>query len=341
MVTYPQIESVLEQTQRILRTRGYAVKTEKSYLSWIKQFLMHHRTRHPESLGEEHAVQFLEHLAAKRLAPKTRNLAASAVGFLFREVRGIDVMEKVPRARGPERLPPVLSHRAAMRVLRQLKGKHHLIGSLLYGTGMRLSECLGLRVKDLDFELRQILVHDGKGQKDRYAILPDHLRRALRAKIEAVRAVHDADLKNGAGWAALPGAYHAKDPSAGFALRWQFLIPSSRISVDPATDRRGRYHLNPSAMQRAMKRAVGQSGIMKTATCHTFRHTFATELLRAGCDIRKLQRLMGHKDIRVTMLYLHVVEQSGLGIRSPLDRGDDDEGDGEGAGAGFHPRGWD
>ncbi len=325
MARYPQIESVLRQTKRILRTRGYAVKTEKSYLSWIRQFLMHHRDCHPEALGEEHAKQFLEHLTDKRLAPKTRNLAASALGFLFREVRGIDVMEKVPRARGPQRLPVVLSHRAAKRVIRELKGKHHLIASLLYGTGMRLSECLGLRVKDLDFELRQILVRDGKGQKDRYAVLPDHLRRALRAKIEDVGAIHEADLKNGAGWAALPGAYHRKDPSAGFALKWQFLIPSSRISVDPTTGRRGRYHLNASAMQRAMKRAVGQSGVMKAATCHTFRHSFATELLRAGCDIRKLQRLLGHKDIRVTMRYLHVVEQSGLGVRSPLDRADDED----------------
>lgn len=326
MARYPQIESVLEDVRRILRTRGYAQKTEKTYLPWIRQFLMHHRTRHPSTLGQEHAVQFLEHLAVRRLAPKSRNLAASALSFFFRELRGTDVMKPVPRARGPQRLPPVLSHRAALRVIRHLKGKYHVIGCLLYGTGMRVSECLGLRVKDLDFDLRQILVRNGKGQKDRYAILPDHLRRALRRQVEQASERLEADRGAGAGWAALPGAYHEKDPKAGFTLRWQFLFPSSRLSRDPATGRLGRYHLDPSAMQRAMKAAVRESGIAQTVTCHTLRHSFATELIRAGCDIRKLQRLMGHKDIRVTMHYLHVTEQSGLGIRSPLDRVDEEEG---------------
>jgi integron integrase len=325
MARYPQIESVLEHVQRILRTRGYAVKTQKTYLPWIRQFLMYHRTVPPRSLGKAHVVQFLEHLAEKGLAPKSRNLAASALAFLFRELRGDDVMKGVPRARGPEREPDVLSHRATLRVIRHLKGKYHFIGGLLYGTGMRLGECLGLRVKDLDFDLRQILIRDGKGQKDRYAILPDNLRPALRRQIERAAALREADKKHGAGWAPLPGAYHEKDPSAGFTLRWQFLLPSSRVTKDPTTGRRGRYHMDASGMQRAMKAAVRESGVLQTATCHTLRHTFATELVRAGCDIRRLQRLMGHKDIRVTMHYLHVVEQSGLGIRSPIDRVEDEE----------------
>jgi len=325
MARYPQIESVLELAQRVLKARGYAVKTQKSYLSWIRQFLMYHRTCHPRSLREEHVLQFLEHLANRRLAPKSRNLAASSLSFLFREVRGTDVMKRVPRARGPQRRPAVLSHGAVLRVIKHLRGKYNLIGCLLYGTGMRLSECLGLRVKDLDFDLRQIMVRNGKGQKDRHAILPDHLRAALRRQVEKVSVLRDTGMTCGTNWAPLPGAYHEKDPSAGFALRWQFLFPSSRISTDPATGRRGRYHLNPSAMQRAMKEAVHKSGINQTATCHTLRHSFATELIRAGCDIRKLQRLMGHKDIRVTQHYLHVAEQSGLGIRSPLDRIDDEE----------------
>ena len=325
MAEYPRIDAVLVHTQRILRTRGYAVKTEKTYLSWIRQFLMFHRTTHPRSLEEIHAVQFLQHLAARGLAPKTRNLAASALGFLFRELRGSDVMKGVPRAREPKREPNVLSHRAELRVLEHLKGKYHLIGCLLYGTGTRLGECLSLRVKDLDFDLRQIFVRDGKGKKDRYAILPDHLQRALRRQIASVSVLRDADAKSGAGWAPLPGAYHRKDPGAGFTLKWQFLFPSSRINPDPATGRPGRFCMDKSGMQRAMKAAVLRSGVNQTAGCHTLRHSFATELVRAGCDIRRLMRLLGHNDIRTTMHYLHIVEQSGLGIRSPIDRVDDED----------------
>ena len=181
MTDIPRIQAVLVYAERILKTRGYAAKTRRSYLSWIKQFLTYHGSLHPRSLQEEHAVRFLEHLAARGLAPKTRNLAASALAFLFREVRGFQAMDRVPRALGPKREPSVLSHRAVMRVLGHLQGKYHLIGCMLYGTGMRLGECLDLRVKALDFELRQIQVRDGKGRKDRYAVLPDQLRRALSA----------------------------------------------------------------------------------------------------------------------------------------------------------------
>jgi len=234
-------------------------------------------------------------------------------------------MADIPRAKGPKRVPTVLTHREVLRVLRELTGKYFLITVLLYSAGLRLEECLRLRVKDIDFELRQILVRDGKGQKDRYVPLARRAVALLRAQIGRVAELHATDRAAGHGWAALPGALHRKDPAAGYELGWQHVFPATTLHEDPATGRSGRWPLHPTAVQREVKAAVRRSGIPKRATCHTFRHSFATEALRGGCDIRTLQHVMGHTDIRTTTIYLHVVEQTGLYIRSPLDRPDDPE----------------
>jgi integron integrase len=258
-----------------------------------------------------------------RLSAKTRNQAASALGFLFREVLGLSGFEDVPRAKGARRLPSVLTHREVLRVLRELNGDYRLIAGLLYAAGLRLEECLHLRVKDIDFELRQILVRDGKGKKDRYVPLAHRAVDALRKRVLRRSELHDQDRQGGHGWAALPGALDRKDPGAGYELGWQFVFHSRIPSTDPATGRTGRNPLHASAVQREVKRAVRRSGVDKRASCHTFRHSFATEALRGGCDIRTLQHVLGHTDVRTTMIYLHVVEQSGFYVRSPLDRPDD------------------
>ncbi len=275
----------------------------------------------PETEPSASARAFLVELAAKdRLAAKTRNQAASALGFLLRKILDDAVELDIPHARGPRRLPSVLSHREVLTVLGELRGKYALVVSLLYAGGLRIEECLKLRVKDLDFELRQVLLRDGKGQKDRYAPLAHRIVGPLRTQVSRVAEVHARDRSDGHGWAALPSALHRKDPHAGFELGWQFVFPSRAISSDPATGRTGRWHLHASAVQREVKAAAKRSGIAKRVSCHTFRHSFATEALRGGCDIRTLQHVMGHRDVRTTMIYLHVVEQTGLHIRSPLDR---------------------
>lgn len=321
MEGHTSIPRMIDGIRRVLRTRGYSRRTRKAYLNWIRRFLRFHDSPHWRSLSGAHAEAFLAHLAnGTGLAPNTRNQAASALAFLYGEVLDSDAMEGVARARGPRTVPVVLSHGEALRVLGELRGKYHLVGSLLYGTGMRVSEGVGLRIKDLDFELDQIAVRAGKGAKDRMVPLPRQIRRALQRQRAATTKLHRRDRRDGGGWVRLPGALHRKDPTAGYSLKWQFLFPASRRSRDPATDRWGRWHMHPSAVQRAVKEAVRASGIVKNATCHTFRHSFATQLLRDGVDIRTVQKLLGHKDIRSTMIYLHAVDQVGLGVRSPLDR---------------------
>ena len=315
---------LLAELRKAIRSRGYSPKTEAAYVGWVRRFLRHSATG-AHQLDASDVRAFLEHLAVEqRLAPSSRNQAASALGFLFREVLGRDELADVPRAKGPKRVPVVLTHGEVLRVLRELEGKYFLIVALLYSAGLRLQECLALRVKDIDFELRQILVRDGKGRKDRYVPLARRVSDLLRARIRRIADLHDDDRARDAGWAPLPDALHRKDPSAGYELRWQYLFPASTLNDDPATGRTGRHPLHPTAVQREVKAAVRRAGIPKRATCHTFRHSFATEALRGGCDIRTLQHVMGHKDLRTTTIYLHVIEQTGLHIRSPLDRPDDD-----------------
>jgi len=316
----------LDALRRASRTREYSGKTERAYEAWVRRLLEFHagRVSDPADLTAEHARAFLEDLAMEqRLAARTRNQAASALGFLFREVLGRDDMAAVPRAKDAGRMPMVLTHREVMRVLEELHGKFFLVVVLLYSAGLRLQECLCLRIKDIDFELRQILIRDGKGRKDRYVPLAHRAAELLRVQIGRVAALHEKDGRAGHGWAPLPAALHRKDPTAGDALGWQFIFPASTNNRDPTTGRSGRWPLHATAVQRQVKAALRRSGITKRASCHTFRHSFATEALRGGCDIRTLQHVMGHKDIRTTMIYLHVVEQTGYCIHSPLDRPDD------------------
>jgi integron integrase len=318
-------EAILDTLQRALRIREYSRKTERAYLAWCRRFLaFRSASGHSGGPSASDVEAFLEHLAtSERLSARSRNQAASALRLMFIESLGRDELADLPRARGPARMPAVLSHREVLRLLRQLTGKYFLIAALLYSAGLRLEECLRMRVKDMDVELRQILVRDGKGRKDRYVPLAARTTPLLRAHIRQVADLHARDRALGHGWAPLPGALHRKDPTAGYALGWQFVFPASTRNRDPATGRSGRWPLHATAVQREIKRAVRRAGIDKRATCHTLRHSFATEALRSGCDIRTLQQVMGHKDVRTTMIYLHVVEHSGLLMRSPFDRPDD------------------
>ena len=294
------------------------------YARWLRRLTDAHPGIPVEDLGRRHVEQFLSVLTdQRRLAPKSRNQAASALSFFFREVLGRDDLVGMPRAREPQRIPTVLSHGQVRLVLSHLSGKYRLLGSLMYGTGARLTECHQLRVKDIDFDLLQIAIRDGKGAKDRWVMLPERLGPALHRQVSRAKRLHEEDRRRGGGWVQLPGALHRKDPHAGYDLGWQFLFPATRWSHDPATRRKGRYHLNTTAMQRRMKEAARASGITKPVTCHTLRRSFATQMLRAGYDARSVQRLMGHKDIRTTMIYVQAITDAGLGMRSPLDRPED------------------
>jgi integron integrase len=256
---------------------------------------------------------------ASQLAPKSRNQAASALAFFFREVLGRDELRTLKRAKEPRRRPSVLSHRQVTLVLRELAGKYHLLASLMYGSGLRLSEAHRLRVKDIDFDLGQITVRDGKGAKDRWVMLPALVVPHLRRQIRSVARMHEQDRHRGGGWAALPYALARREPRAGYELAWQYVFPASRWSKDPTTQRIGRFHLNPSATQRQVKKAATAAGIPKPVTCHTLRRSFATQMLRAGYDVRTVQRIMGHRDVRTTMIYIEAITDTGITMRSPLD----------------------
>lgn len=316
-----RVERLVNEARRILRARSYSVRTEHTYLRWIQRFLAWSDHSHPGTLDASVVERFLSDLATESsVAPKTRNQAASAIAFLYREVLRSDAADSVVRARGRSRLPTVLSDQEVRSLLGELNGRKHLVAALLYGTGMRLSEALGLRVKDLDFELARIVVRQGKGGKDRVVMLPNALTHALHRQIRMVRDQHARDRAEGGGWAALPGALARKRPDEGWALGWQYLFSARKKSIDPATGRTGRGPLHPTAVQRAVRIAVRRAGILKPASCHTLRHSFATQMIRSGYDIRVVQELLGHTDVRTTMIYLHVAEQMMPAVLSPLDR---------------------
>lgn len=309
-----------------LRLRHFSPRTEEAYLGWARRFVRFHDLRHPTELHESDVKAFLVHLAEDRhLAPSTLAQALAALIFLYKDVLGQPLagLGAMPRARAPVKLPAVLTPEEVRSVLSQLRGTTRLIGILLYGSGMRLMECLTLRVKDLDPERGEICIRRGKGAKDRVTVLPSLLRSAMVSQVDAVRQLHNRDCSAGAtaGWVMLPGALDRKYPQAGRSLQWQWVFPARRRYVDRATGRQHRHHLHESAMQRAMTDAVRQSGITKRATCHTLRHSFATHLLEGGADIRTVQELLGHKDVSTTMLYTHVLNRGGLGVHSPADRG--------------------
>ncbi len=318
-----QAPRLRELVHEAARRRYFSRRTEEAYVHWIKRFIYFSGRRHPVELGEAEVTAFLNHLAGERhVAASTQNQALSALLFLYKEVLGRELawLDGLQRASRPPRLPAVLTRTEVERLLAALQGTKWLIASLLYGSGLRVMECLRLRVKDVDLEYRQILVRDGKGEKDRVTMLPEKLVEPMRAHLEHVRMLHARDLRDGYGEARLPYALARKYPRAGREWCWQYVFPSATRSADPDDGAIRRHHLDESVPQRAVKEALRASGVAKHASCHTLRHSFATHLLEAGYDIRTVQELLGHADVSTTMIYTHVLNKGGRGVRSPLDQ---------------------
>lgn len=313
---------LLDQVRARCRVKHYSIRTEKTYCHWIKRHILFHNKKHPREMGKNEVEAFLSHLAVNgNVSPSTQNLALSAILFLYREVLEIQLpwLDNVIRARKSPRLPVVLTQQEVQRVLANMEGKYWLMASLMYGTGMRLMEVLRLRVKDIDFERHEVIVREGKGNKDRRTMLPVTLTESLKLQLEKVRQLHQQDMEQGADPVYLPYALEKKYPNAGREFGWQYIFPASKLSTDPITKKYRRHHLDAKALQRKIKQAVRNSGINKPASSHTFRHSFATHLLESGYDIRTVQELLGHKDVSTTMIYTHVLNKGGQAVNSPLD----------------------
>jgi integron integrase len=313
---------LLDQVRDKIRLKHYSLRTEQAYVDWVKRFVLFHKKRHPAEMGAKEVEAFLTHLAVVgNVAASTQNQAKSALLFLYREVLQQDLpwLEGVAQAKASRHLPVVLTQAEVRALLDRLQGTNWLLGSLLYGTGMRLMEVARLRVKDIDFERGEIIVRDGKGFKDRVTMLPAALVEPLRTHLLRVRATHEDDLRAGYGAVYLPFALERKYPNANREWGWQYVFPSLQLSVDPRSGETRRHHLDEKGIQRAMKQAVRDAGLTKPATPHTLRHSFATHLLQSGYDIRTVQELLGHKDVQTTMIYTHVLNKGGKGVRSPLD----------------------
>ena len=314
---------LLDQVRARLRVKHYSIRTERSYVDWIKRFILFHGKRHPKDMGAPELEAFLSHLAVDRnVSASTQNQAKSALLFLYREVLGVELawLENVTQAKAPKRLPVVLTQAEAQQVLLQLDGTLGLMAGLLYGSGLRLMECVRLRVKDVDFSRHEIVVREGKGNKDRVTMLPMSLVDPLKLHLDKVKALHARDVDEGSGEVYLPNALARKYPKAGREWGWQYVFPSRVLSTDPRSGIVRRHHADEKALQRAMKKAVSEAGIVKPATPHSLRHSFATHLLTNGYDIRTVQELLGHKDVQTTMIYTHVLNKGGRGVTSPLDR---------------------
>jgi len=315
-------KKLLDQTRDVLRLKHYSLRTERSYCDWIKRFIRFHQLRHPKDMGAAEISQFLTHLARiGNVSAATQNQALSALLFLYQQVLKQEVgwIEEVERAKRPRRVPVVLTREEIHKIFAHLHGMPRLMAGLLYGSGLRLMECVRLRVKDVDFGYAHITVRDGKGAKDRVTMLPVNIAAPLRRHLAKVKAQHEQDLEDGFGEVYLPTALERKYRSAPREWVWQFVFPSSRISMDPRTGLRRRHHVDENVLQVAVKRAVRASGVNKSASCHTLRHSFATHLLENGYDIRTVQELLGHKDVSTTMTYTHVLNRPGIGVTSPLD----------------------
>jgi integron integrase len=305
-----------------LRTNHYSYRTEQQYLAWIRRFILHHGKRHPREMSGAEVEQFLSHLAIERkVSASTQNQALSAILFLYRQVFEIELpwLTNITRARKPARLPVVLSRQQVQILLNHVDGRFRLVVQLLYGCGLRLMEGLRLRVKDIDFEYSQIVVRDGKGNKDRVTVLPDLLVEPLGAHLRMVRDEHENALNCGCAGVELPFALARKYPGAGMQWPWQYVFPATRASTDPRSGAFRRHHLHETGVQRAVRRAARKAGILKPVGPHTLRHCFATHLLERGYDIRTVQELMGHADVRTTQIYTHVMKKGASGVKSPLD----------------------
>jgi integron integrase len=314
---------LLDRVSQAIRARHMSVETEKAYRSWVRRFVLFHNRQHPDTLGEEEVDQFLSWLVSvKGVAPSTQSQAACALLFLYRNVldRPLGWIENIKLAKRPVRLPVVLTRKEVQAVLGRLVGPSWLMASLMYGAGLRLSECCKLRVKDVDFGRGEVIVRDGKGRKDRVTVLPQVIAEPLRAHLDRMWKLHRSDLRRGFGRVELPDAYERKNPRAATEWAWQWVFPSSRITIDKRTGEMRRHHRHQSALSRDVKRAVREAGIPKHATCHSLRHSFATHLLESGADIRTIQELLGHRHLSTTARYTHVLNKGALGVTSPLDR---------------------
>jgi len=319
----PPPPKLLDQVVARLRVKHYSLRTEKTYVDWIKRYIWFHGKRHPQEMGAPEVEAFLSHLAVERtVSASTQNQAKSALLFLYKEVLQIELpwLDKVTQAKAPKRLPVVMTREEVQSVLVRMDGTVWLIASLLYGSGLRIMECLRLRVKDVDFARCEILVREGKGFKDRVTMLPSTLVQPLKQHLERAKVLHDEDLAKGFGEVFMPMALEKKYPGAGKSWGWQYVFPSRNFSTDPRSGVVRRHHADEKAIQRSMKKAVAAAGITKLATPHTFRHSFATHLLQSGYDIRTVQELLGHSDVSTTMIYTHVLNKGGKGVVSPLDR---------------------
>jgi len=322
MEGYSREPKLLDQVHAAIRARHFSWRTEKAYTGWIKRFIIFHGKRHPANLGEAEVTVFLSTLATRdRVSSSTQNQALSAIIFLYRVVLGkrLEWLDGVVRAKRTVRLPVVLTRDEVRAILGELRGTPWLMVSLMYGSGLRLLECARLRIKDVDFERHEITVRNGKGGKDRRTMLPVALKGALAAHVERVRRLHERDLRRRLGSVVLPDGIERKYPQAAWEWGWQWVFPAARPYRDPRSGRFQRHHLHETVVQRAMKDAVRRTGIAKPASCHTLRHSFATHLLEAGYDIRTIQELLGHSDVSTTMIYTHVLNKGGQGVRSPLD----------------------
>jgi integron integrase len=315
---------LLDEVRDVIRRKHFSIRTEQTYVDWVRRFILFHNKRHPREMAETEITAFLTHLARDgRVAASTQNQALSALLFLYKEVLKQDIgwLQGVERAKRPSRLPVVLTRDEVHKIFAHLHGTYRLMAGLLYGSGLRLMECVRLRVKDMDFGYACIAVRDGKGAKDRVTMLPVNLAKPLERHLQKVKAQHEEDLEAGFGSVFLPDAIARKNPAAAKQWIWQYVFPSSRLSTDPRSSVpvKQRHHVNETVLQDAVKTAVRASGISKPATCHTLRHSFATHLLENGYDIRTVQELLGHKDVSTTMVYTHVLNKPGIGVKSPLD----------------------
>lgn len=314
---------LLDRVRNAIRIRQFSLATEKAYVGWVRRYVLFHGKRHPAEMEKSEVEAFLSYLAVSRnVSPSTQNQALQAILFLYRHVLCTELpwLDDVVRAKPKRHVPAVLSREEVQVIIENSPPAHRLPISLMYGAGLRVTECLRLRVGDLDFSRHTIRVHAGKGGKDRVTVLPDNLDKALSAQVACVRLFHDRDVSIGMGYAKLPPALQRKLGKSSRRFYWQYLFPSKQVSEDPREPgTKRRFHVQTTTMRKAIASATNESGINKRVTCHTLRHSFATHLLESGTDIRTIQQLLGHQDLRTTMVYTHVVKRGALGARSPLD----------------------
>ena len=313
---------LLDRARNSLRQRNYSYRTENSYVNWMKRYILFHNKQHPRELGEPEIEEFLTYLAVKKkVAPSTQNQALNALIYLYQHVLGIELDEiNALRPRKSRHLPTVLTFEEVLSVLDKMTGIDRLAGRLIYGSGLRVSECLRLRVKDVDFGNKHLVIRDGKGYKDRLAIFPESLEQPIKHQLKVIKSLHQRDLNQGFGQVHLPYALSKKYPNANKQWIWQWIFPSARISYDPRAEMQCRFHRSPSSLRKSVAKAAKKARIQKHVTPHVFRHSFATHLLETGYDIRTVQELLGHKNVKTTMVYTHVLNRGPAGVKSPLDR---------------------